>query len=266
MAHRPRIDNSVPESTPTVAASRRGVVALAALAVSAATLACGSFVPRPTPVPRPTQTPIVETGSASQSTPTPTVAVATSVPTRVVPTPTFTPTPIPGTELMVGQPARVAAAQGLNARNTPSVSGERAGRFPPSAVVSVLEGPVTADGYRWWRVGNNELSGWVADGDADGAEIWLSPEVGNTQPVDRSVQLGDNVVVSVGDGGLLKLRAQAGTGSPVEHQVPNGVELTVLEGPVEANGYTWWRVTDGGAVTGWAAEGDDGDRWLTPLE
>ena len=236
------------------------------MAVTLVTLACGSFVPRPTPVPRPSPTTIVESSAQQQATPTPTVPLATSVPTRVVPTPTFTPTPVPGTELIVGEPARVSAAQGLNARKTPSVTGDRAGRYPPGAIVSILEGPVTADGYRWWRVGNNELSGWVADGDADGAEEWLSPKVGSTQPVNRAVQLGDEVVVTVGAGGLLKVRAQAGTNSPVEHQVPENSQLSIVEGPVEANGFRWWRVSDGGSVTGWAAEGNSTDRWLTPLE
>lgn len=266
MANRRHIDSSNPNQQSTSAASGRRAIALAALAVALVTLACGSFVPRPTPVPRPSPTTIVESSAQQQATPTPTAPLATSVPTRVVPTPTFTPTPVPGTELIVGEPARVSAAQGLNARKTPSVTGDRAGRYPPGAIVSILEGPVTADGYRWWRVGNNELSGWVADGDADGAEEWLSPKVGSTQPVNRAVQLGDEVVVTVGAGGLLKVRAQAGTNSPVEHQVPENSQLSIVEGPVEANGFRWWRVSDGGSVTGWAAEGNSTDRWLTPLE
>lgn len=240
--------------------------ALSPLLVLALTsLACGSFVPRPTPVPRPTVTPIVE--AASPATPTPAAALdlATSVPTRVVATPTFTPTPVPGTALIVGQPARVVAAQGLNVRRSASVSGDRSGRYPPGAIVSILEGPVDVDGYRWWRVGNNELSGWVADG--DGEEEWLSPDVGSTQPVDRSVQVGDDVLVTVGDGGLLKVRSDAGTSYEVLHQVPNQTELQVIEGPIDANGFRWWKVvSDNGSISGWAAEGDGEDRWLTPLE
>ncbi|MCB0199575.1 MAG: SH3 domain-containing protein [Anaerolineae bacterium] len=266
MPRQPTIDNSnSAQPSPSVSHGRRAI-ALAALAVALATLACGSFVPRPTPVPRPSPTVVVETGVEQQPTATPLVALATSVPTRVVPTPTFTPTPVPGTELIVGQPARVSAAQGLNARKTASVSGERVGRYPPGAIVSILEGPETADGYRWWRVGNNELSGWVADGDADSGEEWLSPKVGSTQPVNRAVKLGDEVVVTVGAGGLLKVRAQAGLSSPVEHQIPENSQLSIVEGPVEANGYRWWKVSDGGSVSGWAAEGNSTDRWLTPLE
>lgn len=266
MSKQPTIDTSNSAQPASSVSPARHAILLAALAVLLATLACGSFVPRPTPLPRPSPTLIVETGAQQEATATATLALATSVPTRAVPTPTFTPTPVPGTELIVGQPARISAAQGLNARKTAGVSGERAGRYPPGAIVSVLEGPITTDGYRWWRVGNNELSGWVADGDADSGEEWLSPKVGSTQPVNRAVKLGDEIVVTVGAGGLLKVRAEAGLDSPVEHQVPENSQLSVVEGPIDANGYRWWKVSDGASVTGWAAEGNSTDRWLTPLE
>lgn len=235
------------------------------LVLALTSLACGSFVPRPTPLPRPTFTPIVELDSSATPTPSGELTIATSVPTRVVPTPTFTPTPEPGSALIVGQPARVVAGQGLNARKTAGAAGDRIGRYAPGAVVSILEGPIDADGYRWWRVGNNELSGWVADG--DGEEQWLSPDLGSTQPVDRTVQVGDDVLVTVGESGLLKVRAEAGINAAVQHQVPDKTQLTVIEGPVEAGGYRWWKVvSESGSISGWAAEGDGEDRWLTPLE
>jgi hypothetical protein len=249
------------------APGRHRLVALVPFLVFVLTsLACGSFVPRPTPVPRPTATPIVEVEQeAPGPTATPTLDLPTSVPTRDAPTPTFTPTPAPGTAIIVGQPARVTATQGLNVRKAAGASGDRSGRYPPGAIVSVLEGPVDADGYRWWRVGNNELAGWVAEGDAEA--IWLSPDMGSTQPIDRPVQMGDDVLVTVGDTGLLKVRAEPGTSAKVQHQVPNQTQLSVVEGPVDANGFRWWKVTnDAGNISGWAAEGDDEERWLTPLE
>ena len=126
------------------------------LVVVLTSLACGSFVPRPTPVPRPTATPIVEVAQAAAPSVTPTLDLPTSVPTRDAPTPTFTPTPAPGTAIIVGQPARVVASQGLNVRKTAGASGDRTGRYPPGAIVSVLEGPIDADGYLWnaqWGAG-----------------------------------------------------------------------------------------------------------------
>ena len=245
---------------------RRLVVAFPLLVLFLSSLACGSFVPRPTPVPRPTATPTTEetaaNGNASATLPP---ALATSVPTREVPTPTSTPTPAPGTVLAVGQSARVVAPQGLNARQTASASGERVGRYAPNSIVSVLEGPVDADSYRWWRVGNNELAGWVAEG--DGQEQWLSADLGGTEPVTRDIKVGDDVVVSVGDNGLLKVRAEASLNAAVDYQVANATQLKIVEGPVEADGYRWWKVTNASnSVNGWAADGDKDNRWLKPVE
>lgn len=233
------------------------------LVLALVTLACGSFAPRPTPVPRPTATP---TQQVAASTPgvTATLELPTSVPTHAAPTPTFTPTPVPGTALIVGQPARVVAPEGLNVRKEAGVKGNRIGRFAPNERVTVLEGPVDSDGYRWWRVGTNQLAGWVAEG--DGAETWLSPQMGDKRPTRRAVRLGDEVIVTVDAGGFLKVRSQPGVDGAVEHQLTANTQLSVVEGPVEADGYRWWKVTDNKQITGWAAEGDNTERWLTPLE
>jgi len=252
-----------PEQPPDSTSWRLAAVPLVILVL--VTLACGSFAPRPTPTPVPaTATPIVEISESAEPTPTPTLDLPTSVPTRDVPTPTFTPTTVPGTAIMVGQPARVTAPQGLNVRKDASVQGDRLGRYAPGTIVSILEGPIDVDGYRWWRVGTNELAGWVADG--DDAEEWLSPEIGKSQPVDRPVRLGDDILVTVGTQGFLKVRANPGLNARVLHNLNDGTQLSIVDGPTDANGYRWWKVSDGGSVEGWAAEGSDGDRWLTPLE
>lgn len=149
-------------------------------------------------------------------------------------------------------------------RKAAGVSGDRIGRFQPNERVIVLEGPVDADGYRWWRVGTNQLAGWVADGDGD--VVWLSPELGERRPVRRPVRLGDDVTVTIGEGGFLKVRAQPGLNSPEQFRLNPNTQLSVVEGPVDADDFRWWKVSDGEDVTGWAAEGDGSEQWLTPLE
>lgn len=258
--------NSDPEISKPGIGRHWQLAGLPLLILMLATLACGSFVPRPTPVPRPTATPTEVASSASAGpTATPTLSLATSVPTLDAPTPTATPIPAPGTAIMVGQQARIVAEQGLNVRKDAGASGERAGRYPPEALVSVLEGPVDLDGYRWWRVGNNELVGWVAEG--DDTFTWLSPDLGGTQTVARGIQVGDRVLVTVGDTGKLKVRDNPSTDAAEVQQVDNQTELTVAEGPVDANSFRWWRVTNAdGSLNGWAAEGDGDNTWLTPVE
>ena len=41
--------------------------------------------------------------------------------------------------------------------------------------VRLLEGPVEADGYPWWRVRIGEIEGWVATEEKDGSKPWIAP-------------------------------------------------------------------------------------------
>jgi uncharacterized protein YraI len=58
------------------------------------------------------------------------------------------------------------------------------------------------------------------------------------------------VVVQTTTGANLIARAAPGTDAPVRSQFPNGTVLQVIDGPVDADTYTWWRV-----------RGPDGDGW-----
>lgn len=234
------------------------------------TLACGSFAPRPTPTPTP---PPVETAAvtAAAATATPVISLGnTPVPVTAdtptaAPTATFTVTPVPGTALAVGQPARVVAPDGLNMRDQPSASGQLLLLLPANQRVTVMEGPTDAEGFRWWRVDDGGGNvGWVAE--SDGETEWLSPRMGEAQPVDRAPKVGDRVVVTAAAGDL-SVRITPGTDAQLVTRVTQGQEFTVLGGPQEANGYTWYQIrSDDGAVEGWAADGDGADRWLSPLE
>ncbi len=244
----------------------------AVLAVSliwlAPTLACGSFAPRPTPTPTlpPVDTAVVEAATATpiialSNTPVP-VAVETTV---EEPTATFTVTPVPGTAIAVGQPARVVAPDGLNMRDQPSSSGNLLLLLPANQRVAVLEGPTDAEGFRWWKVDDGEGNvGWAAE--KDGETEWLSPRVGEAQTVDRAPRVGDRVQVTMSTGDL-SVRITPGTDAELVTRVAQGQEFTVMGGPQEANGYTWYQIrSDNGATEGWAADGDGTDRWLSPVE
>jgi hypothetical protein len=71
-------------------------------------------------------------------------------------------------------------------------------------------------------------------------------------------------VVNVGEAPL-RARRGPSINEPVQARFPAGTQLTVLEGPVEADGYIWWRVEADGA-SGWSAErSQEGTIWLEPL-
>jgi len=163
----------------------------------------------------------------------------------------------------VGAAARVVARRGLNVRESPGLDSRRVGRFATGVLVTVREGPVEADGYRWWRVESGQgINGWLADG--DGEDVWLTSEIGEPRPVNRPVRLGDRVVVTTTGGKWLSLRFQAA--GVLMWRVPAGTQFTVKDGPVDAEGFRWWLLVDDKGREGWAAEGDRETRWLTPIE
>jgi len=231
-------------------------------------LACGSFAPRPTPTPTPPPAPTQPEIAAGEpqvqsveDTPIPLPDTPTPAPTA-----TFTPTPIPGTALAAGQQGRVTAPAGLNFRDAPAASGQLLGQLGTGQVVSILEGPVSADNFTWWRLDDGQGNvGWAADG--DGETEWLSPRLGEPQPVNRPPRIQDRVTVTMGAGGQLSVRVMPGTDAALVARVNTGAQFTVIAGPQSASGFTWYQIrSDDGSVEGWAADGDGTDRWLSPLE
>jgi hypothetical protein len=71
-------------------------------------------------------------------------------------------------------------------------------------------------------------------------------------------------VVVTNTGSCLNVRQAPSVQAPVVLCMPDGVVVTVLDGPVEADGYRWWLV-DAEVTQGWSAEGEPGGvRWLVP--
>jgi hypothetical protein len=157
----------------------------------------------------------------------------------------------------------VTAPGGLNYRESPSANAALIGQFGTGILVTILEGPVTADNFTWWRIDDRQgNSGWAAEG--DGSTEWLSPQVGVPQEVDRAPRVGDRVVVSTAQ---LSVRATPGTNGTLVVRVDPGQEFTVLAGPQSADGLNWYQIrSDSGNIEGWAADGDGTTRWLSPLE
>lgn len=77
--------------------------------------------------------------------------------------------------LQVGQQGRVTVG-GVpnNVRETPDIGARRVGQIAPGGgAFAVLEGPLCADGYVWYRVRMGDFEGWTAEGGNN--EYWLEP-------------------------------------------------------------------------------------------
>ena len=226
-------------------------------------LACGSFQPRPTP------TRELPVAAPAQETPVPDLPTPTlAPPTAPSPTQTAVPSPTPTVfvrnPLTIGEPARITVQGGLNVREQPTVRSPAVTLLAQGKRIVVLEGPVSSDGYIWWKVDDNQGTvGWVAGG--QGIDDWISPNVGEVRPIDRSPIIGDRVIVTLN--GELTVRALPGVGSTIVARARTNQTFTVVAGPQAADGYFWYQIrSDDGEVEGWAADGREGERWLSPLE
>lgn len=115
----------------------------------------------------PTLTPTLIPSPTPSATPT-SVGTATSTPSlTMTPTPTGpglptpTPSPTPYTWIPVGSTAQVVT-ESLDMRAWPGSSESLVGILPQHTVVTVLEGPVFAEGHPWYRVQvqDSGLVGW----------------------------------------------------------------------------------------------------------
>ena len=234
-----------------------------------ASVACGGFHVRVTPTVEPTTAALAPTAL-----PTATATLTPTAPAQAIaPTPTVvppTPTSIPAPGLAVGQTARVAASGGLNVRDEAKTTGNKVGKLNADAVVSVVGGPTEGENYTWWQIDDGAgVVGWVAAGTLE--DKWLVPDTGagpaagGGELSNRAVRLGDRVQVTTEEGKVLTVREAAGVDATAVARVMPGTQFVVRGGPVRLDGFLWWQL-EGEEVNGWAAEGQEGDRWLTPIE
>ena len=116
---------------------------------------------------------------ATASTPTPALVLvaSTRLPTRtpIFPTPTPRPTEMPAV-LQVGAGAQVVNIEGsvLRGRQQPNLKANATAAFKAGARVRILEGPVEADGFTWWKIEGESGTGWSAQQSKEGV-VWLQP-------------------------------------------------------------------------------------------
>ena len=154
---------------------------------------------------------------------------------------------IPST--ICGSPARTVTIAntggiGLNLRNGPGENFSVLRALPEGTQMSVVGGPTLANGMTWWNLTDSQGTGWSAVAE------WLTP---------LTPALNSQVTVTFTGNIGLRLRQCAGVSCTLITTLPEGTTMTVIAGPVSANGYTWWNLT-GPMGTGWSAVGN----WLTP--
>ncbi|MEP6680729.1 MAG: hypothetical protein ABJB65_04550, partial [Chloroflexota bacterium] len=126
---------------------------------------------------------------ASPSVNPPTASAAATLQPTAAPTPTPSPTPIPVAHLDVGGIGLVVAAEPLVLRQEPGLDGAvLPQQLLPGEQFGILEGPVSASDFAWYRVRLGKLEGWAAVASPDGVAWMASVRNG---PVAFAKEVGD---------------------------------------------------------------------------
>jgi|GEM_PF-2501710 len=154
------------------------------------------------------------------------------------------------------------SSDNVNLRSGPGLGYDVIGNYNTGIDATVVAGPEDADGYSWYQIEVQGNTGWMdaeflAEG-SGGGDGW---------------QPGTEVHVTSND---VNLRDEPGLASRVILTMEYGSTWLVVDGPVNADGYTWYEIkVPEGAGLGWAAadflaegpgDGGGGDGWAPGTE
>lgn len=164
-----------------------------------------------------------------------------------------------------GDGATVAPDSGcLNMRGEPSLKGTIVTCLKAGTTAAVIDGPVVADGYTWVKVEAAGKSGWVAarylakaTAPAAAAAVEPSPPAAAAPVVEDAPPVAKEaaaVLARVDNSpGCLRVRKEAGIGGGIVDCLPAATSVTIVDGPVDADGHAWVKVVVEGRATGWVA-------------
>ena len=162
---------------------------------------------------------------------------------------------------------RVSLAGGLPADVN---SYERLTTFPVGTIVQwvdsdMREGVRLVEHVKWAVVDGAVIDPLVVSGVSPLVE---AQQAGEIAPVDvisaEGLFVGGWATTFTDDGDQLNVRAGAGTSFDTLTRVNPDVRVQLLEGPVEADGYVWWRVKFPTGSEGWLVQAVDGIQTLQP--
>ena len=157
---------------------------------------------------------------------------------------------------------------GLNLRDSPSLSGAILTGMPEGAAVEVLETGYTGDGLDWARIRYNGIEGYGAatylanpdSGEPPVAVPIVEPPAVEPPAPDLPVtpvrpaaglMIGDRAIVSGTNGDGVNVRSGPGTDSSVVTGLTEGSNVPILAGPTaDASGANWYQGEAWG-IAGW---------------
>jgi uncharacterized protein YgiM (DUF1202 family) len=159
-------------------------------------------------------------------------------------------------ELRVDAPVVVYTTEGdnLNLRSGPGISFDIIAKLEKDSTATLLEGPRKADGYAWWLIRT-----------PDGQEGWAVERADEEQTLQPPLVIGSQATVYPLSGDRLNVREGAGRSFAIVTQLEQGEQVTLLDGPVEADDFRWWQIRTSDGTEGWAVDEADGEQTIIGL-
>jgi hypothetical protein len=92
-----------------------------------------------------------------------------------------------------------------------------------------------------------------------------APPTATPRPAPTAIEKDVLARVAPPEGLKLKVRDKASATGAILGELAKDAQVTILEGPTDANGIKWWKVDDGKGLVGWSAEGLGTDKYLVPI-
>jgi SH3-like domain-containing protein len=125
----------------------------------------------------------------------------------------------------------------LQVHRTPGLGDDVIGMLETGATGTLTDGPELVDEQLWFEIRTSLVTGWVS-----------APYLERTDGASpASFAAGDPIYVADGP---VNLRAASDDDAAIIAELQTGDHGTILDGPVSANGYTWYRI-ETSQGTGW---------------
>jgi hypothetical protein len=98
----------------------------------------------------------------------------------------------------------------------------------------------------------------VGDPPAPTALVPATSEAIPTSLAPLGITVGVRAIIVTTEGDMLNVRSGAGISFALLYQFANDTRVTILEGPISADGFTWWRVRADDGREGWVVDFADG--------
>jgi hypothetical protein len=139
-----------------------------------------------------------------------------------------------------GISTRIELVKIANVRSSPSLSGALIATLPVATTGTILSGPIHSDSIIWWQIKyDNGTIGWSGEDNLKPVLFTLN---------DTVLKIGSRIQLS----SITNVRSSGSLNGLLLGTQPANSFGTILEGPIQSEGISWWRIDYDTGVDGWS--------------